>query len=143
MLRFLNILFLMALIASAGYAYTIKYQTSYRSEQIAKTKLEIKAEQDAIAVLRAEWAFLTRPERLQQLSDKYLDLKPMAVAQIVPATAIPEKSARVEAVGAEPGALPSTPVVGAAVTTPKAPTATVAGASAKGATPARGAARKP
>ena len=61
MLRFLNLIAIVALIGSAVYAYTIKYQTSYRAEQIAKTKIEIKTESDAIAVLRAEWAYMTRP----------------------------------------------------------------------------------
>jgi hypothetical protein len=72
MLRLFNILAIVLLIASAVYAYTIKYQTAYRYEQIAKTKIEIKAERDALAVLRAEWAYMTRPERLQQLADQYL-----------------------------------------------------------------------
>ena len=91
MLRFLNIAAIFALVGSAIYAYSIKYQTSYRSEQIAKTKLEIKAEHDAIAVLRAEWSFMTRPERIQQLADGYLDLQPLAVDKIVSARALPER----------------------------------------------------
>ena len=82
-----------ALIGSAVYAYSIKYQTSYRAEQIAKTKLEIKAERDAIAVLRAEWAYMTRPERLQPLADKYLpDLEPLQLTQIVTSQSLPQKT---------------------------------------------------
>lgn len=125
MLRLLNILAVAALISSAVYAYTIKYQTAYRLEQITKTKLEIKAERDAIAVLRAEWAYMTRPERLQPLADKYLpELKPLQVSQLVPATALPQKT-RSDAIGAKlseiglsapatPSARPSAPT-----TTPK------------------------
>ncbi|MDJ0448656.1 hypothetical protein [Methylocystis sp. JR02] len=125
MLRLLNILAVAALISSAVYAYTIKYQTAYRLEQITKTKLEIKAERDAIAVLRAEWAYMTRPERLQPLADKYLpELKPLQVSQLVPATALPQKT-RSDAIGAKlseiglsapatPSAAPSAPT-----TTPK------------------------
>ncbi|KAF2989475.1 hypothetical protein OGR47_13225 [Methylocystis sp. MJC1] len=125
MLRLLNILAVAALISSAVYAYTIKYQTAYRLEQITKTKLEIKAERDAIAVLRAEWAYMTRPERLQPLADKYLpELKPLQVSQLVPAAALPQKT-RSDAIGAKlseiglsapatPSALPSAPT-----TTPK------------------------
>lgn len=149
MLRFLNIFSVVALIGSAVYAYTIKYATSYRSEQIAKTKLEIKAERDAIAVLRAEWSFLTRPERLQQLSDKYLDLKPLTVAQIVSANALPDKSARVDQIGGKLGelgsSLPSTPITQAAPTaTPKAPAQKTAATTSKAAAAtSKGAARKP
>ena len=99
MLRLFNILAIVLLIASAVYAYTIKYQTAYRYEQIAKTKIEIKAERDAIAVLRAEWAYMTRPERLQQLADQYLpELASLQVPQIVTVKAIPERAAHGDAI---------------------------------------------
>jgi cell division protein FtsL len=122
MLRFLNIAAILTLVGSALYAYSIKYQTSYRAEQIAKTRLEIKAERDAIGVLRAEWAFLTRPERVQQLADRYLDLQPLTVDKVVTARSLPERSAHVDAIAnkidalgldstppADPGAAPATP----------------------------------
>jgi hypothetical protein len=99
MLRFLNIVAIVALIGSAVYAYSIKYQTSFQAEQILKMKHEITAERNAIAVLRAEWSFLTRPERLQQLSDRYLDLQQLGVNQIVSASVIPDKAERVDSIG--------------------------------------------
>jgi hypothetical protein len=135
MLRLLNIAAIVALIGSAVYAYSIKYQTAYRAEQIAKTKIEIKQERDAIAVLRADWAYMTRPERLQPLADKYLpDLKPLQVTQIVSAASLPQKThgdsigAKLSEIGlglsATPAAAPATP------TTPKSETP-----KAKAATP--------
>ena len=136
MLRLLNIVAILALVGSAVYAYSIKYQTAYRAEQIAKTKIEIKAERDAIAVLRADWAYMTRPERLQPLADKYLpDMKPLQVTQLVPAQALPQKS-RTDSIGAKLGeiglSLPATPPAAptAPTTTPKA-----APAKAKSVTP--------
>lgn len=100
MLRFLNLFAIAALFGSAVYAYTTKYQTSYRAEQIVKTNIEIKAERDAIAVLRAEWAYMTRPARLQDLADKYLpDLQPLQVTQLVDANTLPERSARGDGIG--------------------------------------------
>jgi hypothetical protein len=128
MLRFLNIVAILALVGSAVYAYTIKYQTSFWAEQITKTKLEIKAERDAIAVLRAEWSFLTRPERLQQLSDRYLHLQQTKVDQIVTAQSLPERGARVDSIAETLNSLglgvPSTPAADAAAapTTPKTKT---------------------
>jgi cell division protein FtsL len=130
MLRFLNIAAILALVGSAIYAYSIKYQTSYRAEQIVKTKLEIKAEHDAIAVLRAEWSFMTRPERVQQLADRYLDLQPLTVDKIVTARALPERAPHVDAIAAKIDMLglgvASTPATdpGAAPTTPKTSVAT-------------------
>ena len=99
MIRFLNILAIAALIGSAVYAYTIKYETIYRAEQINKMKHDIQAEHDAIGVLRAEWAHLARPERIQELATKYLDLQPLSLKQIVAASALPDKAARVDAIG--------------------------------------------
>ncbi len=127
MLRFLNIVAILALVGSAVYAYSIKYQTSYRAEQIVKTKLEIKAEHDAIAVLRAEWSFMTRPERVQQLADRYLDLQPLTADKIETAHALPERAPHVDAIAAKIDMLglgvASTPAAdpGAAPTTPKTP----------------------
>ena len=126
MLRLLNIVAILILVGSAVYAYSIKYQTSFRAEQIVKTKLEIKAERDAIAVLRAEWAFMTRPERLQQLADAHLpDMKQLEVTQIVTAQSLPDKLARVDSIGQKLDALglsmAATPPAGPTPpTTPKA-----------------------
>ena len=99
MLRLFNIFSLLVLLGSAVYAYTIKYETSFRTEQIAKAKLEIKSEKDAIGVLRAEWAFLTRPERVQKLAERYLDLEPLALAQIDSFAALPERLPHADAIG--------------------------------------------
>ena len=124
MLRLFNLLSVLVLLGSAGYAYTVKYKTSFRTEQIAKAKLEIKAEQDGISVLRAEWAFLTRPERIQKLSERYLDLEPLELAQIESFAGLPERLPHADAIGdkidllglgvastpsADPAAAPATP----------------------------------
>lgn len=125
MLRFLNVLAIVALVGSAVYAYSIKYQTILRAEQINKMKHEAKAERAAIGILRAEWAFLTRPERVQQLAERYLDLQPLTVGQIVTAQSLPEKGERVDSIGRKLDSLglggPTTPSSGSepAPTTPK------------------------
>lgn len=99
MIRLLNIVACLALIGSAGYAYSIKYQTLFRAEQIAKMKREIASVRDALGMQRAEWSFLTRAERLQPLAEKYLDLQPTAVAQIGSLAILPERRERVDAIG--------------------------------------------
>jgi cell division protein FtsL len=99
MVRFLNFVAVVALVGSAIYAYSIKYETIFHAERIVKLKHEIKAEQDEIAMLRAEWAHLTRPERIQSLADKFLDLQPVGLRQIVSADALPERTQRTDAIG--------------------------------------------
>ncbi len=124
MLRLFNIFSILVLLGSAVYAYTIKYETSFRTEQIAKAKIEIKAEQDAINVLRVEWAFLTRPERVQKLAERYLELEPLSLAQIDSFASLPERLPHADTIGdkidllglgvastpsADPAAAPATP----------------------------------
>ena len=99
MIRFLNVVACAVLIGSAVYAYTIKYETIYRAEQMAKINHQIKVERDAIGVLRAEWGYLSRPDRLQTLSDKYLDLQNTRPDQIVDFAALPERTQKVDSIG--------------------------------------------
>lgn len=100
MLRYLNIIAVLALLSSAVYAYSIKYETILTSEQIVKTKHAIEREKNAIVTLRSEWAHLTRPERIQTLADKHLgDMKQMALTQIVKPGELPDKAERVDTIG--------------------------------------------
>ena len=101
MIRILNVMAIAALVASAIYAYSIKYKTMFRAETVASLKAEIKSEQDRIGILRADWANLTRPERVQALADKLLDLQPLALSQIVKVDALPDKAQRPDAIGRE------------------------------------------
>ena len=101
MIRILNLVAIAALVGSAIYAYSIKYKTMFHAEQVAGLKLEIKKEQDKIGLLRADWANLTRPERVQALAEKLTPLQPLALDQIVPLDALPSKAPRVDAIGRE------------------------------------------
>lgn len=99
MWRLLHFIAIGALIASAGYVYSVKYQTIYASEQLLKTRHLVNKERDAINMLRAEYARLTRPDRLQALADKQLDMQPLALTQIVKADALPEAQPKVDSIG--------------------------------------------
>ena len=99
MWRLLNVFAVLGLIGSAVYAYTVKYETILFAEQILKTKHQISAEQDAIERLRAEWALLTRPERLQALADRNLGLKRLSLDQIVQASDLPNRPPKVDSIG--------------------------------------------
>ncbi|MCX8255819.1 hypothetical protein RHAL1_00871 [Beijerinckiaceae bacterium RH AL1] len=99
MIRILNFIAIAALIGSAIYAYSIKYQTIFHAEQVASLKAEIKKEQDQIGQLRSDWGHLTRPERIQALSDKLLPLQPMALNQIAQAEQLPAKTAPIDTIG--------------------------------------------
>lgn len=99
MIRILNFIAIAALIGSAIYAYSIKYRTIFHAETVASLKAEIKQEKDQIGLLRADWAHLTRPERVQGLAEKLTDLQPLALNQIVKVDALPEKAVAVDTIG--------------------------------------------
>lgn len=91
MVRFLNVAAIMALIGSAIYAYSVKYQTIFYAEEIVHLQHEIRAEKDAIGLLRADFAHLARPERVAALADRFLSLQEPSLTQIVRIDALPEK----------------------------------------------------
>ena len=99
MIRILNVIAVAALIGSAGYAYQIKYETAYYAEKLAKIRHALQRERDDIGVLRAEWAHLTRPERLQALSARFLNLQAPALVQVVRANDLPAKAPKFDAIG--------------------------------------------
>lgn len=112
LVRILHIVALTVLIGSAGYAYSIKYETLYYAETLAKTKGKLQREREQIAVAKAEWALLTRPDRLQTMVDKHLDLQPMTISQLGRLADIPtrpakddEISRKLEALGFETGSI--------------------------------------
>lgn len=98
MVRWLNVIAVLALLGSAVYAYRTKYETIFYAEQIQKLRNQNHRERDAIAVLHAEWAHLTRPTRIQSLADQHLDLKQLTVDQIVQVTDLPDQPPRQDSI---------------------------------------------
>jgi hypothetical protein len=99
MIKVLHFVAISALVGSAGYAYSIKYETLYHAEQVVKLKGKVQRERDAIAVLRAEWAHLNRPDRLQAAVESHLDLKPMSVQQLARLADLPNRPPREDGIG--------------------------------------------
>ena len=76
MLRFVNICLVLGLVALAYVIYQVKYQSRALDAEIVTLGKQIDKERDGIAVLRAEWSLLNRPERIERLAQKYLKLAP-------------------------------------------------------------------
>jgi hypothetical protein len=113
--RYLNALAVLALVGSAIYAYSIKYETILYSERIKKTKNANAALRDQIGILRAEWAHVTRPENIQALAEKHLDLQQLDLKQIGSIAELPDRPPKIDSIGrkleilglAEPTTTPS------------------------------------
>jgi hypothetical protein len=83
MLRFINACLLIGLVALACVIYEMKYESRTFEEDIVALKKGIEGERDSIAVLRAEWSILNRPERLERLAAKFLNLSRAQPNQLV------------------------------------------------------------
>jgi cell division protein FtsL len=97
-IKLLNSFLVLAVLASAGVLYKLEHTSRGLERQIAKVKRDTQNDVEAIKLLKAEWASLTRPERIQQLAEKNLKLAPIQAQQFVTE---PELASRV----------PSAPVV--------------------------------
>jgi cell division protein FtsL len=80
-MRILNILVIAALVVAASYVYKIKFDSTLQAERVAKLRHELRRERDTVASLRAEWARLQAPTRIQGLAERHLKLKPMVSNQ--------------------------------------------------------------
>jgi cell division protein FtsL len=83
MLRFVNICLVLGLVALAYVIYQVKYEAHTLDGQIVALNKQIDDERDSIAVLRAEWSLLNRPERIERLAKKFLKLEPVRPQQLV------------------------------------------------------------
>jgi hypothetical protein len=89
--RLLHIVVLTGLVLAAADVYKIKYESTLEAERVAKLRTELRREQDLIASLRAEWSKLDRPDRLQELAQRHLPLKPLDIRQYDPLDKLPER----------------------------------------------------
>ena len=93
-MRFIHLLVIGALIFAAAYVYRIKMDSTARTEKVLRLHAEIREQRDAIAALRSEWAKLDAPLRLQGLSDRHLQLKPVNGTQYDSLKNLPERPPR-------------------------------------------------
>jgi len=90
-LRILNLVVIVALVAAAAYVYRIKFDSTVQAERLAKIRSEVRRERDTIAALRAEWGELDNPARIEALAKRYLQLKPVVPMQFNSLDQLPDR----------------------------------------------------
>ena len=84
------IILTVVVLASLGTTlYQVKTGIDERQAELQRLQANIATTQRDIAVLEAEWAFLSRPDRVMNLSASLLDMKPISRDRILPLDAIP------------------------------------------------------
>jgi hypothetical protein len=90
-MRFLNSMVIGALILAAAFVYKIKFDSTLQAERVGKVAGELRRERNVIATLRAEWAKLDTPGRVQGLADRHLALRPLRPTQFDSLDRLPDR----------------------------------------------------
>ena len=108
------------LAALAGYAlFQVKYQVVTLEEEMARLNAATLREQNQIHVLAAEWSYLNQPQRLEELNERFVYLKPINPVQFAAIASIPMRPERLDV---EPGTrLPGTEGMIARIAPPRRP----------------------
>ena len=89
------VVFALAALAGAALLH-VSQRVQHAEEVLQSLERELAYEEQAMRVLRAEWEYLNRPERLERLAAKFLDLVPPAPEKMTDdlmgeASALPDK----------------------------------------------------
>jgi hypothetical protein len=151
MFRVLNLVSVFALLAAAGAVYHLKYSSTFEAQEIARLRSDIRAERDRMAILNAEWARRTSPDRIQALAENHLDMQPLDVDRMDNLSNLPAKPEQgsdalggmIEALVDGPtitGSIPPSDKTGKGVAKPSAGTSTTPPQAARPAVPVQQAA---
>ncbi len=103
MIRPLTLLCASAFVFSGFHLYQTKHRAQETDRAIVRTMKDVARAHDHAVLLRAEYALLNDPTRLQDLAQQYLALRPTAPTQFV---AMADIASRLPAVGPSPNAAP-------------------------------------
>lgn len=82
LLRHTTLVFVILATGLALVLFSVKYEVQDLEIELSQLERQIAGERRAMHVLEAEWSYLTRADRLRQLSDRHLHLEPVAPGQI-------------------------------------------------------------
>ena len=94
MFRKIDIALMLLMVAGATFTYKVKHQAELKLEEVHRLEAEIKLQEDTIDLLKADWALLNQPSRLQKLITVYqpeLQLETTQPSQIATLDELPDR----------------------------------------------------
>ena len=103
-----TVLFAVLAVAMGAASIVVGTEVHDLEDRLAGIHRDIAREQEALHVLRAEWSYLNRPERLEDLARRHLELGVPTAKQTMRVSDLPF-AVQPGVVGPDPGWLPSSP----------------------------------
>lgn len=82
MIRPTTVIAILILLSSVYGLFQVKYRVQDLNKDLAEINRQIEEEQEAMHVLKAEWAYLNQPKRLMALVGRHLQLGAINVSQL-------------------------------------------------------------
>ena len=85
MMRWLQIVSVVAAAGAAVFVFHVKYRAEAVAEQAADLQRKLDQEHETLSLLKAEWSLLIQPQRIQEVVERHaelLELQPLDPAQI-------------------------------------------------------------
>lgn len=106
MIRVSLVIWLIVAGAVAFGLYQVKYEVQHLEHQLSSVRQDIKQDRNALHVLEAEWSYLNRPQRLERLAEKHLEMEPATTKQVASVTHLPPRITHSLPASAERDTLP-------------------------------------
>lgn len=93
MVRWFNLAIVGLVIATATWTYQVKHDAEAKLDEIRELNRQIALERETIELLKADWAHLSHPSRLQALVERYqqeLGLQVTESNQIISVDELPD-----------------------------------------------------
>jgi len=88
-MRLMDLMWLGLVLGIATSLFILKYEVQSLEDILAQRNSDIDTHTRSIKVLKAEWTFLSDPERLRRLGLEYLELAPIEPARIISMDMVP------------------------------------------------------
>jgi len=84
-----TLLWMLLAVAAGLGLFVLKYEVQAMEERLVAINRQTLQDLESIHVLKAEWNYLNRPARLEELAGRLLSLEPVTAAQSVSIEDIP------------------------------------------------------